>query len=372
MSSVAEERGAALRRTRAAPPSHFAFSSRSESIRVDHAPVVEAPDEARPLVGAIAFEADQPDALLAPDTLDVALPTGRVTARAAADLRARIVAEPGAAEYERQVAGVVERLAEAARSGDALRKVVLARRLRVECEAPIDVDLLLARLRRDPEVTTFRVGHRTPAGEPTEWIGATPETLLDKRGDRVHSLPLAGSAPRSSEWSVDQAAAQGLLASAKDRTEHRLVVEHVLDTLAPWCSALNASSTPILTGTSTVWHLGTRIDGRLRDPDTPSLTLARALHPTPAVCGVPTARARQMIAAIEGSPRGLYAGAVGWSDGTGDGCWMVTLRCAEVRGATAILHAGAGLVASSVPRSEREETSAKFRALLDAFGVDEA
>lgn len=352
-------------------PTHFAFLSRTEAIRVEGARPAGPDDEEGPVAGAIAFERDRPDALLAPDALVVGLPVDPVIPRAVPDLRARITSEPSPATYERQVAEVVRMIDDSLREGGDLEKVVIARRLRVVCDDPIDVDHLFARLRRDPEVTAFRIGHRAADGTGTEWIGATPELLVDKRGDRVRSFPLAGSAPRSSEWSVDQAAAQRLLASAKEQTEHRLVVEHVLDVLAPYCSALSASRTPVLTGTSTVWHLGTPIDGRLRDPETPSLLLARALHPTPAVCGVPTDRAFELIAGIEGAPRGLYAGAVGWSDGRGDGRWMVTLRCAEIRGRTAILHAGAGLVSRSVPRSEREETSAKFRALLDAFGVAE-
>lgn len=368
MTSTVEERGAHLRGVRPVSRSSFTFSSRTETIRVDDAPTASAGDAERAVVGAIPFESSEPDALLAPGRIAVGLPSGGGQHRGVRPLRARISADPSPDEYERQVARIVELIDGATRGGGDLQKVVLARRLRVDSDEPIDVDVLLARLRRDPEVTTFRLRHEAT---DSEWIGATPETLLDKRGDRVHSLPLAGSAPRSSEWAVDQAAARGLLASAKDRTEHRLVVEHVLDTLAPWCSALTGSRTPILTGTNTVWHLGTPIDGRLRDPDVPSLVLARALHPTPAVCGIPTGEAAQLIAEMEGRPRGLYAGAVGWSDGTGDGCWMVTLRCAEVRGSTAVLHAGAGLVRSSTPRSEREETTAKFRALLDALGVAE-
>lgn len=97
-----------------------------------------------------------------------------------------------------------------------------------------------------------------------------------------------------------------------------------------------------------------------------------ALHPTPAVCGTPTVAAREHITATE-ADRGFYAGAVGWCDRTGDGEWMVAIRCAEIAadGLSARAYAGGGIVATSDPEIELRETSTKFRTLLSAFDLAE-
>ena len=120
-----------------------------------------------------------------------------------------------------------------------------------------------------------------------------------------------------------------------------------------------------------MWHLATHVEGELRDPAVCSLELARALHPTPAICGVPTETANEVIQRLEPFDRGFYSGAIGWVDGRGDGRWMVTIRCAEIVGSRALLYAGAGIVAGSDPESEAAETSAKFIALLRALDIDE-
>ncbi|MNQ93520.1 Isochorismate synthase DhbC [compost metagenome] len=122
-----------------------------------------------------------------------------------------------------------------------------------------------------------------------------------------------------------------------------------------------------------MWHLGTRIEGRLRRPDEVSAAeLAALLHPTPAVCGSPRDRAAELIRELEAYDRGFYAGAVGWTNAVGDGAWYVALRCAEVCGREARLYAGAGIVEGSDPAAEADETSGKFQAVLRALGVDEA
>ena len=118
-----------------------------------------------------------------------------------------------------------------------------------------------------------------------------------------------------------------------------------------------------------MWHLGTRIEGMLKDPEMPSVVLAALLHPTPAVCGVPMARANALIHDLEPVPRDFYAGAVGWCDARGDGAWYVAIRCAEIAGATARLYAGAGIVPGSDPMAEAAETGAKFGAFLAALGL---
>ena len=251
--------------------------------------------------------------------------------------------------------------------GDAslggLRKVVLARALEIVTAQPADPLVLLNRLAGDPAVTAYLLD--LPEGG--HLVGASPELLLRKRGPGIVAHPLAGSARRSADPAQDRAAADALAASGKDRHEHRFVAEMILDTLAPFCADLSAEPAH-LTCTGSMWHLGTRIAGRLRDPAMPSALLAAALHPTPAVCGTPTEEARAAIAALEPDPRGFYAGAVGWCDRQGDGEWHVAIRCAEVSGTRVRAWAGAGIVAGSDPDAELAETEAKFAAILTALG----
>src|SRR6202000_603172 len=100
-----------------------------------------------------------------------------------------------------------------------------------------------------------------------------------------------------------------LAASAKNRHEHRLVIETIQDALEPLCDGLSIAPEPELGRTATCGHLCTPISGRLRDTSTTAIDLALALHPTPAVGGVPTKAATELIAELEGA-RGFCAGAV--------------------------------------------------------------
>lgn len=255
----------------------------------------------------------------------------------------------------------------------ALRKVVLARSLHVRADAPFDRPAVLARLSRDPSVTAFLVDlSRVTGRDGHAMIGATPELLIAREGLCIRSHPLAGSTPRRADIVLDREGAERLLRSEKDRREHAVVVESILDTLAPHCVELGAPEGVGLRSTATMWHLGTRIEGRLRTENAPSAAgLAALLHPTPAVGGDPPDLALATIRELERHDRGFYAGALGWTNRSGDGELYVTLRCAELRGEQAILHAGAGIVAGSDPASEVAETSAKFRAMLNALGIDE-
>lgn len=317
------------------------------------------------LVGALPYARTRAAHLFQPD--QVSRRPGRPPAGAGGTSRARrwrVSPVPTAAAYRDAVAAALARMA----AGDELRKVVLSRSLLLEADAAIDADALLARLARDGSVTAFRV----PLPGGAALIGATPELLLSKQGSDIVSHPLAGSARRHADPARDHAAAEALLSSEKDRREHGEVVEAILDQLRPWCTELGAPEGTALTATASMWHLGTRIEGRLRDASVSSLELARLLHPTPAVCGVPREAADAAIAELEGYDRGFYAGAIGWCDAGGDGAWYVTLRCAEIDGRTARLYAGAGIVPGSDPAAEAEETSAKFAAMLGALGIDEA
>ncbi|MEV0123355.1 isochorismate synthase DhbC [Streptomyces sp. NPDC050703] len=319
------------------------------------------------VIGAVAFDQTAPAALAVPETLRTAPPltadplialpaeTPEVT-----DWRIRPVPSP--AEYGEGVAGAVERMWRGEFS-----KVVLARTLELTAPAPLDIPLMLQRLaRRDPSGYTFAL----PTAPGRTLVGASPELLVSRRGGQVVANPLAGSTPRSADLAEDVRRAAALLESAKDLHEHAVVVDAVHQALAPFCTDLTIPPRPTLIRTATMWHLSTTVTGTLAAPDASALELACALHPTPAVCGTPTATARDVIRETEPFDRGFFTGVVGWGDAEGDGEWVVTIRCAEAEERSLRLYAGAGVVAASDPAAETAETGAKFRTFLDAVGAE--
>lgn len=242
-----------------------------------------------------------------------------------------------------------------------LAKLVLARAVRVRAAVPFDAVRVAARLRRAyPGCTVFAVGR----GGAT-FVGASPERLARVRGNRLETAAVAGTAPRGATPRADRGIVRALLASAKERAEHALVVDDVRARLHPLCDALTVPPSPGVLATETLQHLHTPIRGRLR-PGCGLLDAVAALHPTAAVCGVPRAAALAALRARERLDRGWYAGGVGWLDPAG-GEMTVALRCALLRGPHALLHAGAGIVAGSAWDAELEETRLKLRPLLAAL-----
>lgn len=333
--------------------------------------------EAGLLAGALPFDRAQPAHLIAPqrviDAGSAKVWLQRMAAQGAAPASWALTPQPTRARYEEAVSQALKDL----RGPSELNKVVLARTLRAHSAQPVNPWRLLQRLAGDPGVMRYVVPLPVGAGEAPAWlVGATPELLLSRRGARIVSEPLAGSAPRVGDAAQSQSLAEALRGSAKDQQEHRYVVQAIADLLAPLCRQLRVPDAPALHATATMWHLGTHIEGELKDasadglPAASSAALAALLHPTPAVCGTPRALAAQAIEQLESVPRGFYAGAVGWCDADGDGDWHVALRCARVQGHEARLFAGAGIVADSVPASEGAETRAKFNAMLNALELD--
>ncbi|MGO8870250.1 MAG: isochorismate synthase MenF [Acidimicrobiales bacterium] len=254
----------------------------------------------------------------------------------------------------------------AAIDGGDLAKVVLARQVDVRMPEPVDVVSLLHRWQAlEPACVIFSLP--TDHGQ---FVGASPELLVERIGPRVHCRPLAGTTQRS-VGRRSSALPGELLRSAKDGTEHRLVVEAIQGDLAPLCAELHLPTGPDLVHLHTITHLGTSLTGTLAqraDGTVPStLDLVAALHPTPAVGGVPSAAARALIDRLEPQSRGHYAGPVGVVDARGDGRWMVGIRAVSVREASARLAAGVGIVHGSRPEVELEETELKLSAVFDAL-----
>jgi menaquinone-specific isochorismate synthase len=239
-----------------------------------------------------------------------------------------------------------------------LEKVVLAREVRVEANRPIPRGAVIERLRAlYPSCTIFAAGG---------FVGASPELLVRRDGETVASFPLAGTVARSGDAAADDRLAATLLASPKDRAEHAMVVDAIAAVLGPLAEELVVPPTPSLLRLRNVTHLATPVTGRLRAPAPSALALAQALHPTPAVSGLPVADACRWLAAFEQLERGRFAGPVGWVDRNGDGCYVVGIRSAELDGHRARLFAGVGIVAGSDPDEELAETQLKLQALLAA------
>lgn len=247
-----------------------------------------------------------------------------------------------------------------ARAG-RVAKAVLARTVRVR--GAVDVEATLSSLAaRTAGATVYAVAR---AGKC--FVGATPESLVRLSGGEVVVSCVAGTASRVDDPERDAERARELLASAKEREEHDIVVREALAALEPLCEDLS-SSTPGPTRLRHMWHLTSEVRGRARD-GVGLLDLAAALHPTPAVCGHPRGVAEGLLAEREPFDRGWYAGALGWVDARGEGELAVALRSALVAGDEAWLFAGCGIVAGSDPDAELAESEAKLRPMLEALGA---
>jgi menaquinone-specific isochorismate synthase len=236
-------------------------------------------------------------------------------------------------------------------------KVVLARRATVAFDREPDLAGIAARLVGSGRTATRFVMRPGGAGTPA-FVGATPELLVGLRGRRLWTEALAGTA------SVGEGDA--LVASAKDLAEHAFVVDELRAALEPLTEHVVAAARPEVRRLRDLVHLATPIEARLTE-GAHVLDVVAALHPTPAVGGVPRRAALDWIAEREVHPRGWYAAPIGWFDARGDGAFRVALRSALIDGRRAHLYAGAGIVEASEPLAEYRETELKLRTVLAAF-----
>ncbi|WP_378733913.1 isochorismate synthase [Nocardia brasiliensis] len=323
------------------------------------------------LVGAVPFAPNAPARLVVARDIHWGPPATRTYTGGAPEIprAVRVDLMPWPDRYINSVERALVKLA-----GSGQHKVVLARAIDVITAEPARArDLVRSLILGEPDAYVFAVPVGTVRnGARRMLVGASPELVVRRVGRSVVSNPLAGSAPRSADPVEDRRRAWELQRSAKDLREHRIVVDAVADALRPFCAALEVPDQPSVIHTRTMWHLSTRVRGVLADPLPNALELAAALHPTPAVCGWPASFARRVIAESEAFDRQFYCGLTGWMNETGDGEWVLALRCAEVADTRLRLYAGAGVVEGSDPASELAETSAKFRTFLSAIGLEDA
>lgn len=325
------------------------------------------------VMGAIPFSDDSPAALLVPKVLhrpnNIILEKLRSNPPVTQTPISAVTVnnEGGKAAFHRHVDLVLKMIEEG-----VIDKLVLSRYTQLHAKSEIDIETVLHRLlAAHPKSYLFSIPNRLSNSQASgTFVGASPELLVSRFGDRVYATPLAGSAAVDPNPTQQQSQIVDLASSQKDLREHAYTAGAVCDVLGRFCDEIDCPKTPIVLRAGPVYHLASPISARLKSQHISSVELAQALHPTPAVGGMPMQDTAKHIRSIEGRPRGLYAGMVGWCDQQGNGEWAVSLRCANITGCQAQLFAGAGIVAGSTSEAEFMETETKLKAMQSALNLD--
>ena len=265
----------------------------------------------------------------------------------------------GRSAWQEGYRSVVQRGVELVEEG-RLRKLVLAVRQQLLLERPLDSLQLLAQLRqRQPGSCRFL----WQQADGPALLGASPERLLTVRQGQLRSDALAGTAPIGPH--ADQ-----LTRSDKDRREHELVVEAITEVLQQAGLVTRRPRHPRLARHGQLVHLHTPISAALADQQ--PLALAAALHPTPAVAGLPRREAMAALRSLEPFERGYYAAPIGWIDSEGDTELRVAIRSGTLHGQRLELTAGAGLVRGSDVERELAEVALKLGVLQQQLDISHA
>ena len=262
---------------------------------------------------------------------------------------------------QKEFSNRVKRAKEYIRSGDIFQAVISKR-----YKIPFRGSLLpfynqLRRINPSPYMYYLKFGAR-------QIIGSSPEMLARKTGSRVETFPIAGTRPFTGDPSRNKALAGELLQDEKERAEHVMLVDLARNDLGK-VSQYGSVRVPEfmkVQSYSHVQHIVSRVVGRLRKGLT-GLDLFRAVFPAGTVSGAPKIRAMQIIQELEPTPRGPYAGAVGYFSTNGNADFAITIRTLCAQNNFCYLQSGAGIVADSVPGREWIETERKAAALFTAM-----
>jgi anthranilate synthase component 1 len=265
------------------------------------------------------------------------------------------------ADFESAVAKCKEYI----KAGDIFQ-VVLSQRLRTETRArPFDIYRTLRVVNPSPFLFFVKAG-------PISLVGSSPEIMVRVEGEKVTIRPLAGTRRRGKTEEEDEQLAAELVADPKERAEHIMLVDlgrNDIGRVARY-GTVQLSDVMTVERYSHVMHLCSTVTGRLQHGMT-AFDALRACLPAGTLSGAPKVRAMEIIDELEPHRRGPYGGAVGYVDFSGNMDTCIALRTLVLKGQTAYLQAGAGIVADSVPATEREETLNKARGLLRALEMAE-
>jgi len=269
------------------------------------------------------------------------------------------------AAYEAKVRRAQEYIA----AGDAFQ-IVLARRFRVPRSGRDPFDVYRAMRVINPSPYMYFLDFPAAPGETTrtQIMGASPETMVRLEDGRMTVRPLAGTRPRGKTLEEDAAMERELLADPKERAEHVMLIDLGRNDVGrvAGIGTVDLVRRMEIERYSHVMHMVSEVRGVV-PPTTPPLEVVRASFPAGTLSGAPKVRAMQIIRELEARPRGIYGGAVGYVAKTGDLDFAIAIRTAVCKGDMFEVTAGAGIVESSVPKSEADETRAKARGVLCAI-----
>jgi anthranilate synthase component 1 len=208
-------------------------------------------------------------------------------------------------------------------------------------------------------------------GESRAVISSSPERLVQVRGRRICTRPIAGTYPRGADPEQDLQLARQLLGHPKERAEHVMLIDLERNDLGRVCRSGTVRVEELMTLESYrhVHHIVSEIGGELCVGVTPAEVI-RAVFPGGTITGCPKVRCMQIIAELEGMPRGAYTGSFGYVNRDGSLDLNILIRTIEQNGRDIVLRAGAGIVADSVAQRELAETRAKARGMLAALGIE--
>ncbi len=264
-------------------------------------------------------------------------------------------------EYEKLVDDVKEYI----RAGDIIQVVPSQRFTRPFTRAPLDLYRALRTVNPSPYMFILETGDFA-------LVGASPEVHVRLTDGLVEIRPIAGTRRRGATHEEDLALEKELLADAKEKAEHLMLVDLARNDIGRVCQfgSVTVPEMMVVERYSHVMHIVSQVEGRI-DPAKTAFDLMRATFPAGTVSGAPKIRAMQIIAEKEPVQRGFYAGALGYFgyDGNHDSCIM--LRTALLKDGQIHIQAGGGVVADSDPAAEYQETVNKASALLKAVALAE-
>lgn len=256
---------------------------------------------------------------------------------------------------------IVEKAKRYIREGDIFQ-VVLSNRVEADMEGSLfDTYRILRSANPSPYMFYF-------SSDELEIAGASPETLVKLENGVLHTFPLAGTRKRGSTQEEDFALEQSLLADEKERAEHNMLVDLGRNDLGKISriGSVEVEKYMCIERFSHVMHIGSTVKGQIQDGKD-ALDAVDAILPAGTLSGAPKLRACEIIEELEQNKRGIYGGAIGYLDFTGNLDTCISIRIAFAKNGKVFVRSGAGIVADSVPEMEFAECENKAKAVIQAL-----